>query len=61
MWESLSFLQRGVDREFYVMMMTWFEQDSWYFNQSIAFAMSNGKMVDRENDLFRDANSLRGL
>jgi hypothetical protein len=21
----------------------------------------NGKMVDRENDLFRDANSLRGL
>jgi hypothetical protein len=57
----LHFLQRGVDREFYVMMMTWFEQDSWYFNQSIALAMSNGKMVDRENDLFRDANSLRGL
>jgi hypothetical protein len=43
MCESLHFLQRGVDREFYVMMMTWFEQDSWYFNQSIALAMSNGK------------------
>ena len=53
--------QRGVDREFYVMMMVWSELDSWYINQSIALAMKNGKMVDQENDAFRDVNSMRGI
>ncbi|CAC5377477.1 HEPH [Mytilus coruscus] len=43
------------------MMMNWFEQDSWYFNQSISLAMLNGKMVDRENDMFRDVNALRAI
>ena len=43
------------------MMMNWFEQDSWYFNQSISLAMMNGKMIDQENDMLREVNTLRGM
>ncbi|XP_063431759.1 hephaestin-like [Mytilus trossulus] len=53
--------QRGVNKELFLTMMNWFEQDSWYFNQSISLAMMNGKMVDQENAMFRDVNTLRAI
>ncbi|VDI36537.1 Hypothetical predicted protein [Mytilus galloprovincialis] len=52
---------RGVHKDFFLMMMNWFEQDSWYFNQSISLAMMNGKMVDKENDMLREVNTLRAI
>ncbi|CAG2209365.1 HEPH [Mytilus edulis] len=33
--------QHGVNKEFFLMLMNWFEQGSWYFNQSISLAMLN--------------------
>ncbi|XP_063431699.1 ferroxidase HEPHL1-like [Mytilus trossulus] len=33
----------------------------WYFNQSISLAMTNGKMVDQENAMLRDVNTLRAI
>lgn len=55
------FFQRGIDKEFFLMFMRWYEQDGWYMDKSVKIAKKHGEKVDTKSRQFRESNAMRGL
>jgi hypothetical protein len=61
MFKVALFFQRGIDKEFFLMFMRWYEQDGWYMDKSVKISKKHGKKVDTKSRQFRESNAMRGL
>lgn len=59
-WLS-SWLQKGIDREFYLLFSIFDENDSWYLNKNIEAFTGDPSKVDENDADFKESNKMHGM
>lgn len=59
-WLS-SWLQKGIDREFYLLFTIFDENDSWYLNKNIETFTGDPSKVDENDADFKESNKMHGM
>lgn len=59
-WLS-SRLQKGIDREFYLLFSIFDENDSWYLNKNIETFTGDPSKVDENDADFKESNKMHGM
>jgi len=57
----LSWLQKGIDREFYLLFSIFDENDSWYLNKNIETFTGDPSKVDENDADFKESNKMHGM
>lgn len=53
-------LQKGIDREFYLLFSIFDENDSWYLNKNIEAFTGDPSKVDENDADFMESNKMHG-
>lgn len=56
-----SCLQKGIDREFYLLFSIFDENDSWYLNKNIEAFTGDPSKVDENDADFVESNKMHGI
>lgn len=56
-----SCLQKGIDREFYLLFSIFDENDSWYLNKNIEAFTGDPSKVDENDADFMESNKMHGM
>lgn len=56
----LPWLQKGIDREFYLLFSIFDENDSWYLNKNIEAFTGDPSKVDENDEDFKESNKMHG-
>lgn len=56
-----SWLQKGIDREFYLLFSIFDENDSWYLNKNIEAFTGDPSKVDENDANFQESNKMHGM
>lgn len=56
-----SWLQKGVDREFYLLFSIFDENDSWYLHKNIEAFTGDPSKVDENDEDFKESNKMYGM
>uniref|UniRef100_A0A8C2SUG5 ferroxidase n=1 Tax=Coturnix japonica TaxID=93934 RepID=A0A8C2SUG5_COTJA len=59
-WLS-SWLQKGIDREFYLLFSIFDENDSWYLNENIEAFTGDPSKVDENDEDFKESNKMHAV
>lgn len=54
-------LQKGIDREFYLLFSIFDENDSWYLHKNIEAFTGDPSKVDEKDADFKESNQMHGM